>query len=368
MSEPDQLLDVLQADIVALLKSTPTLADAFIFTGSEKDLATRLNKTFGTRTNSAGGKRGLGIQVLPIFTDDAESNLPGPPLLLRCQILVIENVTLNRAAATGTLKTSSQTALNILNALHHHAIGAHALYADKKPIVPEKMEDGFEAHIVTLYAHANGLEGPGKPAQVMASMGEGGGATIAGTISPDMNGFCEEAGTYEGFPYYKTPGATGDPDAGLDDGVLLHVTGDQQWLMRHYAGGVSTHEWLGSNVSAAATPDLSEWSDDTGSPLPTGNPVITLGDEALISLDLATAGAVIYYTTDGSYPDATNGTLYEDPFASPAVGTVIRAAGYKTGLNPGDCCEFVIRDGQGNIPDGEELPDFNEIFNTALTD
>lgn len=84
MSEPDQLLDVLQADIVAVLKNTPALSDAFIFTGSEKDLATRLNKTFGTRTDSSGGKRGLGIQVLPIFTDAAENNLPGPPFMLRC--------------------------------------------------------------------------------------------------------------------------------------------------------------------------------------------------------------------------------------------------------------------------------------------
>lgn len=168
MSEPDQILDVLQADLVAILGNAPALANAYIFTGSEKELATRLSKALGTKTVSDEGKRGLAIQVLPISVTDAETNLPGPPINLRCQMLVVENVRINRGAH-GTLKTSSQTALNILATLHHQNIGPHALYAEKSPVAPEKIDDGFEAHLVTLYVRANGVQGPGKVSPVHPS-------------------------------------------------------------------------------------------------------------------------------------------------------------------------------------------------------
>ena len=66
------------------------------------------------------------------------------------------------------------------------------------------------------------------------------------------------------------------------------------------------------------------------------------GSVASLTLTTATPGASIRYTTDGSYPTPTNGTLYTAPFPPPAVGTTVRAAAYKTGLNPGDCLEFNI--------------------------
>lgn len=339
MSNPDQLLDVLQSDIVAVLKATPALTDAFIFTGSEKDLATRLNKTFGTRTHSAGGKRGLGIQVLPIFTDEAESNLPGPPLILRCQILVIENVMLNRAAATGTLKTSSQTALNILNALHHHSIGAHAIYTDKKPIVPEKMDDGFEGHLVTVNARANGLTGPGKPAQVEAAItGETPSASVTGVY---INGAALSVPTLHLLPAEDTPGYTSYYE-GMPY-VLAYDNMNGKWVFWNASTG--NVGWSSvCSLEDFPTPDLvTSWEDyNTEGFTHTGSPEITLFAASTLTLTCATSGASIYYTTDGSYPTPAHGTLYTAPFSSPPVGTVIRAAAYKTGLNPGDATEITI--------------------------
>jgi hypothetical protein len=63
-----------------------------------------------------------------------------------------------------------------------------------------------------------------------------------------------------------------------------------------------------------------------------------------LTFTCTTAGATIRYTTDGSYPTPAKGTLYSAPFPPPPVGTTVRAAAYKTGLNPGDVLEFDIRE------------------------
>jgi len=52
-----------------------------------------------------------------------------------------------------------------------------------------------------------------------------------------------------------------------------------------------------------------------------------------VTLTCGTAGASIYYTTDGTLPWSGNGTLYAAPFAVAAAGTV-RALAFKTGLFP----------------------------------
>jgi hypothetical protein len=71
----------------------------------------------------------------------------------------------------------------------------------------------------------------------------------------------------------------------------------------------------------------------------TGTPVVTPYHS--LTLTCATAGASIRYTTDGSYPSPAK-TLYAAPIAMPAAGTIVRAAAYKTALNPGDVTELLI--------------------------
>lgn len=62
-------------------------------------------------------------------------------------------------------------------------------------------------------------------------------------------------------------------------------------------------------------------------------PVLSIADDTL-TITEATSGASVYYTTDGSFPNASNGTLYESPVdvAELPAGTLIRAAAFKTGL------------------------------------
>lgn len=62
-------------------------------------------------------------------------------------------------------------------------------------------------------------------------------------------------------------------------------------------------------------------------------PTCTVG--ATVALACATAGATIYYTTDGSLPWSGNATAtqYTAPFAVPSAGTDLRAAAYKSGLS-----------------------------------
>ena len=52
-----------------------------------------------------------------------------------------------------------------------------------------------------------------------------------------------------------------------------------------------------------------------------------------VELSCATAGATIYYTTNGTTPSATNGTEYEDTAISVAASMVIRAIAVKASLN-----------------------------------
>jgi hypothetical protein len=54
---------------------------------------------------------------------------------------------------------------------------------------------------------------------------------------------------------------------------------------------------------------------------------------AEVTITSGTDGASIYYTLDGTYPRAGNGTLYAAPFA-PGAGVTLRAVAYKDGLLP----------------------------------
>lgn len=91
----------------------------------------------------------------------------------------------------------------------------------------------------------------------------------------------------------------------------------------------STTSWL-NNVSATGTfvrmPECTSWPTNSASGIPAGwtvedynqtvffnNTSASIVDTAYISLSCTTAGASIYYTTDGSAPSATNGTLYTTP-------------------------------------------------------
>jgi hypothetical protein len=60
-----------------------------------------------------------------------------------------------------------------------------------------------------------------------------------------------------------------------------------------------------------------------------------------VTLASGTAGATIYYTTDGSYP-GTDATEYTDPFTTPASGTLIRAVAHKAGMAPSNLTQNTV--------------------------
>jgi hypothetical protein len=358
MSDNSDMLEVLQADVTALLQNVPALADAVVMADNEGDIETKVLRSLAPLR---GAKRGLAVVVLLPEVTDSEENLPGPPVNVEIEIQTIEAVTINRQAGSGTNMRSSQAALITLNALHHQSFGSTALYAGKDPITPVKVKAGHVSHAVKLMVRANGLQGPGKVAGISADLGEGGDTaalTITGVTNPaGMNGEIPEVAAESGRRKWLRISA-GFATAIFWDGAT--------WRIEH-GDGEDEFAFLGSDEDVA-TPDLVE--DWVISSTETGYPVLAIGATGdTIILACETAGAAIYYTTDGTYPTPTNGTLYSDPFAAPAVGTTIRAAGYKTGLNPGDCLEFTLidRTPDGTVMDGDlALADAGGVILTDL--
>lgn len=245
------ILDTIQADVLAVLKNLPALTGANILTDANGDLDSRVDRLLGIQAAGSGGKRGLAVIVLAPEVDAPEENLPGPPMLLKLDVQILEHVQTNRGPA-GTGITSSQAALMALSALHLRMSGPLALYAAPKAIQPLPVLDGLVSHSVTLQCRTGGVL-PAKVASVHPSE-----------------------------------------------------------------------------------------ADD------------------VITLTCATEGAAIYYTTDGTYPTPTNGTLYEEPLVGVTVGTYFRAAAYKAAMNPSDCIEFeavlpanTIADGAFVLTDGD---------------
>ena len=64
-----------------------------------------------------------------------------------------------------------------------------------------------------------------------------------------------------------------------------------------------------------------------------------------IAIATGTAGASIYYTTDGTTPSSTNGTLYEDPFDITAT-TTIKAIAVKEGANDSEIASATFTKGE----------------------
>ena len=92
-------------------------------------------------------------------------------------------------------------------------------------------------------------------------------------------------------------------------------------------GGVSELQWIGSAGASglSARPVMPVLSPGSGT-FPNGS--------ATVSITSQTASASIYYTTDGSTPTNSHGTLYSEPF-SLAVGpaTVLQAVAYDATLS-----------------------------------
>ena len=157
-----EVLEQLQEDIAAVLAATPALADAKILVDNQGDIEARVESALGSLEPGPTGLSGLILIVLLPEVEDAETNLPGPPLSAICEIQVIEDPLVNRMDG-GTSIRSSSAAVLALNALHHYVSGGRLLVAGKPPIKPFRTRPGTVSHVVTMNCRLAGLNGSDRP-------------------------------------------------------------------------------------------------------------------------------------------------------------------------------------------------------------
>jgi hypothetical protein len=317
----DDLLETLQADVFAVLKNTPALALANVLLNDAETTDSKIENALKTLT-STGGKRGLALVVLRPEITEGEKNLPGPPLTLRIEIQCVEHPLMNRGS-DGTGVRSSQAALNALATLHLRHLGDCLLYADKDPIKAVQVKTGFVSDAVTLFAKFSGLVAE-KPLAPSAAMAEISSITITGTTGTEGNASAN--GTI-----YET-GEIGGRKSYAGGGVSTYYLGGK-WV-------ITCTGYRAEKVTAALSPiGLDTWTLIRGA----GQPTVAAGP-AGAQLVLTSPGGTgqVAYTMDGTYPIRPIDLLYIPPPMNLAVGTVVRAVNYVTGLPPSDVLELTV--------------------------
>lgn len=122
--------------------------------------------------------------------------------------------------------------------------------------------------------------------------------------------------------YYTTNGTTPTTSSSLYNGVIAVSQNTTLNAIAVKAGMLNSSVTTGVYNIKCATPSFS----------------ITPGSYATtqsVSLSTTTSGATIKYTTDGSQPSSTNGTIYNSAISISATGT-LKAVAYKAGMNDSD--------------------------------
>ncbi len=103
----------------------------------------------------------------------------------------------------------------------------------------------------------------------------------------------------------------------LDSGVLVSGNGGLDYFGNTVSASAAPHRgaYNGAPIAAVAAPVFS----------PTGG---TFTNTLSVTMTTATSGASIRYTTDGSTPSATNGTLYTAPVAINSTTAALKAVAY----------------------------------------
>ena len=341
----DDLLETLQADVLAILKHVPSLAGVNLLAEDEGDMEAKIARKLGTITANDLEKAGLVVVVLLPEVTEAEKNQPGPPLNLTISLQVIEKPVINRGT-NGTGIRASVAALRCLAALHLQTIGHAVLYAGKKPVEPLPVKAGFLSYTVEFTLHARGLQGPGKPGAVNVQQ-----VFLPTGIHVFSTDDIFYDGEQIGIPtetWVKDDALSGGRDwwhTGEFNGTswpfdCVYSTDVNRWIVR------VTNTIMFTAVEDVDSPwQVTTWTPDEFTVAPGGLTVEEVPDSSFrVALTTTTAEADIWYTMDGSYPvpNGPSATLKTIDIAGLQVGDSIRAAAYKTGLNPGDVLEFTI--------------------------
>jgi parallel beta-helix repeat protein len=110
------------------------------------------------------------------------------------------------------------------------------------------------------------------------------------------------------------------------------LEGDATGTENYYSGNIATGNGTDIRTSGSET-----FFNPTTPPLVTADPTFSLGTGTYIgtqtvSISTTTTGASINYTTDGSTPTSTTGTLYSGPI-SIAANTTLKAIAFATGYS-----------------------------------
>lgn len=217
----DTLLETLQADVVAILKNCPELADANVIPEDAGDMEKTIMQKLGTLTGGGLSKPGLVIVVLLPEITDAETNLPGPPVAVTITLQVIEQPLINRGTG-GTGIRSSVAALRALAALHLRGLGHCALHAGPDAVKPLQIKPGFLSHVVKLAIAYSGLTPPAKCGQVSATWDNFAAALVLSCATVGAAIYYTDDGTY---PAPNPPDSTiyTGPITGLADGTVVRA-------------------------------------------------------------------------------------------------------------------------------------------------
>ena len=168
----ENILETLQADVMAILALCPDLADVALLAQDAGDTESDVLRKLGPLNAGETGKRGLVIVVMLPEVDASEPNLPGPPLDITIELQVIEHPKINRGTS-GTGIRSSVAALRTLSALHLRGLGKVMLMGSKEAVRPLQVKPGFISHALKLEVPYRGISPAARCAPVTAAFDSG---------------------------------------------------------------------------------------------------------------------------------------------------------------------------------------------------
>lgn len=350
--DPTTFLDDLQTDIEAVLQNTPGLIDAVVSYSDDADIEQKVARQLAPIKGAATAKPGLAVIVLPPEVSSAESNLPGPPMVVRVEVQCIEHNVINRSPQ-GTRIPASGAAVRALNALHLRSLGENRfLYAaSNDPVSPVRVRPGYTSYAATLELRAPGVAGDGRvlPVTVSESFVP---ATLQTAFDGTNNDLLFTQADTDPQPITIEILTTGGTS-------LLGITVSGRTITitlasnfgASYTTAAEIKALIEATPAAAALVSVSYPTGNNGSgaiaqpataSIAYGPQALTGGDDEALALSTATEGASIYYTTDGTYPTPDAATLYTAALDYPTATTTYRVAAYKTGLNPSDVLQFTV--------------------------
>jgi hypothetical protein len=127
------------------------------------------------------------------------------------------------------------------------------------------------------------------------------------------------------YTYAWSTGASSATISGLSPGLYSVTVTDSASRVVKKASYLFTGAEMGAPVALTPATQVEAPSFNA----PSG----TYATSQSVTISTTTAGATIRYTTDGSTPTASHGTVYSGPFSVSATGA-LKAIAYKTGLSP----------------------------------